>query len=303
MPDNGRFELPLLEDPHDVMLVTGLRDHEHALLRFGQQDLVGRHVGLARRHQRRVDVDAGAGARGHLARAGGETGRAHVLDADDVAAPDQLQRRLEQQLLGERVADLYLRSLRFRLVAQLLAGEGRAVDAVAAGARAHRHDRVADAARLAADQLVRAHQTDRHGVHERVPLVRVVEVHLTADVRNADGVAVIADALDDTRRTGSGRAAVERAEAQRIEDGDRPRAHGEDVTQDAAHAGGRAFVRLDRRRVVVRFDLERDGEAVADVDDARVLAGTLQHPRRLRRQLSAAAASSSCSRNAPTRVR
>ena len=51
---------------------------------------------------------------------------------------------------------------------------------------------------------------------------------------------------------------VERTEAQRIHHRDRPRAHGEDVAQNAADAGGRALKRLDEARVIVRFDLERD---------------------------------------------
>ena len=51
---------------------------------------------------------------------------------------------------------------------------------------------------------------------------------------------------------------VERAEAQRVHHGDGPRAHGEDVAQNAADAGGRALERLDETGVVVRFDLERD---------------------------------------------
>ena len=65
---------------------------------------------------------------------------------------------------------------------------------------------------------------------------------------------------------------VGRAEAERVQRRDRPRAHGEDVAQDAADAGRRALVGLDEGRVVVALHLEDDGEAVADVDDAGVLA-------------------------------
>ena len=65
---------------------------------------------------------------------------------------------------------------------------------------------------------------------------------------------------------------VERAEADRVERRDRPRAHREDVAQDAAHAGRRALRRLDERRVVVALDLEDHREAVADRDGAGVLA-------------------------------
>ena len=69
------------------------------------------------------------------------------------------------------------------------------------------------------------------------------------------------------------------AEAQRVQDRDRPGAHREDVAQDPADAGGRALVRLDEGRVIVRLHLERDRETAADVHDARVFAGALEDPR------------------------
>ena len=81
------------------------------------------------------------------------------------------------------------------------------------------------------------------------------------------------------------RATVQRAETQRVHDRDGPRAHGEDVAQNAADAGGRALKRLDETGMVVRFDLERDRVAVADVDDAGVFARALQHQLAARRQL------------------
>src|SRR5205807_3312048 len=46
-----------------------------------------------------------------------------------------------------------------------------------------------------------------------------------------------------------------------------------------ADTGGRTLVRLDVGRVVVRLDFEGDGPAVADVDDAGVLADAGQHAR------------------------
>ena len=70
---------------------------------------------------------------------------------------------------------------------------------------------------------------------------------------------------------------VRRAEPEPVEQRDRPGAHRDDVAEDPADAGRGALERLDRGRVVVRLDLERDGEAVADVDHAGVLAGALQH--------------------------
>ena len=105
-----------------------------------------------------------------------------------------------------------------------------------------------------------------------LPCVARVEDELAADRRHADAVAVATDAahdaVDEVPRPGVGRI----AEPERVEHRDRPRAHREDVAQDAADAGRGALVRLDGARVVVRLDLERDREPVPDRDDAGVLA-------------------------------
>ena len=117
-------------------------------------------------------------------------------------------------------------------------------------------------------------------------VVAGVEVDLAADGRHADAVAVAADAADHAADQVARARVIEAAEAQRVEVGDRPRAHGEDVAQDAADAGRRALVRLDERRVVVALDLEDHREAVADRDRAGVLARALQDARPARRQLA-----------------
>ncbi len=69
----------------------------------------------------------------------------------------------------------------------------------------------------------------------------------------------------------------DRPETQRIHHRDRPRAHGKDVAQNSADAGGGALKRLDKRRMIVRLDLEGAGPAIADIDDAGILARALQH--------------------------
>jgi hypothetical protein len=66
-------------------------------------------------------------------------------------------------------------------------------------------------------------------------------------------------------------------EAQGIHHRDRPCPHGENVAENSADAGGRALKRFDERWMIVRFDLEGAGPAVANVDDARVLARSLQY--------------------------
>ena len=69
---------------------------------------------------------------------------------------------------------------------------------------------------------------------------------------------------------------VGRAEPEPVEQRDRPRAHRDDVAQDPADPGRSALERLDGGGVVVRLDLEGDGDAFAEVEDACVLAGALQ---------------------------
>ena len=56
-----------------------------------------------------------------------------------------------------------------------------------------------------------------------------------------------------------------------------PRAHGKDVAQNSAYAGGCALKRLNEGRMIVRLDLESAGPAIADVDDARIFPGTLHY--------------------------
>ena len=84
--------------------------------------------------------------------------------------------------------------------------------------------------------------------------------------------------------TARSKCVVGRAEAEPVEQRDRPRAHRDDVAEDPADAGRRALERLDRGRVVVGLDLERDRLAVAEVEHARVLARPLQHALARRRQ-------------------
>ncbi len=257
---------------------VGLDHAEHPLLRLRDHDLEGLHVGLAEGHARNVEVDSHAALRRHLRRARGQSRGAQVLERAQSLALEQLQAALEQLLLLERVADLDARPLGLVPLVELGAREHRRpTDAVPAGARAEQHHGVADARGGAADQPVVPRDPQAHGVHEAVLLVGRLEVDLAADRRYPDRVAVVADALHRPVEQVARPCRGELAEAQRVEDGDRPRADREDVTEDAAHTGGRALERLDGARVVVRLDLEGHGQPVADVDDAGVLARAHEH--------------------------
>jgi hypothetical protein len=68
-------------------------------------------------------------------------------------------------------------------------------------------------------------------------------------------------------------------EAQRVEVGDRARAHREHVAQDPADACRGPLIGFDVRRVVVALHLEDRRLAIADVDDAGILARAADHLR------------------------
>ena len=93
------------------------------------------------------------------------------------------------------------------------------------------------------------------------------------------GIPVVADPADRAREV-----PVVGAEAQAVEERDGSGAHRDDVAENPADAGGGALEGLDRGRVIVALDLERDGEAVAEVEHARVLTRALEHARALARQ-------------------
>ena len=198
----------------------------------------------------------------------------------------QLEAGLDQQLLGERVADLHRRPLGLGLVAELGRGHGGAVDAVAAGLGADIDHRIPDAAGLGVEDPVGARDADAHRVDQDVAVVGAVEGALAADGRHADAVAVAADAGNHAADQVPGLRMRRIAEAQRVEQRHRPRTHGEHVAQDAADAGRRPLVGLDERRVVVALHLEDRDQTVADVDHARVLARAAHHPGRLGRKLA-----------------
>ncbi len=137
--------------------------------------------------------------------------------------------------------------------------------------------RVALARRGALEDAVGLQHADGEGVHQAVAVVRLVEGHLAAHRGHADAVAVAGDARHHAVEQPPRLRVLRAAEAQRVQVGDGPRAHGEDVAQDAAHAGGGALVGLDVAGVVVRLHLEGHRVAVADGHHAGVLARPHQH--------------------------
>src|SRR5271157_5539262 len=202
-------------------------------------------------------------------------------------------RQASSSSFSRRIAPTYTLALGFGLFAELLARHGRAVDAIPASLRANVNDGIPFARGFGVEDLVAAHQSQREGGHQRISRVATFELHLAADVGDAEAVSVRGDATDHTfeHRVVLVQSSLieaglrrDRTEAQGVHDRERTRAHGEDVAQNAANAGRGSLERLDERRMIVRLDLEGAGPSIADVNDARVLARPLHHAAAVRRE-------------------
>src|SRR5213595_566360 len=84
-------------------------------------------------------------------------------------------------------------------------------------------------------------------------------------------------------------------ESQAVHCRNRPGAHGENIPEDSADTGCGALERLDKRWMVMGFDLESNGEPVADIDDSRILAPDPEAPLVPSSATGANARASSCS--------
>ena len=131
---------------------------------------------------------------------------------------------------------------------------------------------MANAPGTGADDLLGLHQPEGHGVHKRIAAVARIKGHLTAHGGNSHAVAVVGDARHHPLHQADVAGLFKGPEAQGVEEGDRPSAHGEDVPKDASHPGGGPLKRLDGRWMVVALDLEGQPLALAQVHHAGVLA-------------------------------
>ena len=277
LADDGEVEVPALEDGAGLGLPFGPQHHEHALLAFGQHHFVGGHAGLAHGHRVEVEADPEAPLVAHLHGRAGQARGAHVLDGDDGAGGHQLQARLKEALLGERVADLDGGAQRLGALVEARRGHGRAAHPVAPRLGAEVDDGAPGAGGGGGEHGARVRDARGEGVDEDVARVAGMEAHLAAHGGHAEGVGVAADALHHAGNQGAGARMRGVAEGERVERGHGPRAHGEHVAQDAAHAGRSPLIRLDEGGVVVALHLEDDHLPVADVHHARVLSGAVDH--------------------------
>ena len=270
---DGEIEVPFNKDGARLGLKLWLEDHKHAFLTFGQHHLIRGHSKFALRYVLKVQADAKAALVAHFHGRAGQASGAHVLNGNHSAGCHQFQRGFHQAFFGEGIADLHGGALVLDRVVKFGGCHGRSADAVASGFRAKVHDWHADTGGGGVENLVRIREACGKGVHKAVAVVGRVKAHFAANRWDAKGIAVTANARDNAVNQLAGLGVAGQAEGQRIHRSDRPCAHGEDIAQDAADAGGSPLVGFDIGRVVVAFHLKDDSLTVADIDDACVFTG------------------------------
>ena len=263
-------------------LLHVLRGHHgaHALLGLGGEDLRGGHVLGAQRHVVEVDLHATVTGGSQLGRGAGQARTAQVLDADDDAGLVQVQAALDEDLFCKRVTDLHGWELALRTVLEgVRCQHGHAANAVQASARAEEHHLVARSRGKGQFEILHLQGTHAQGVNQRVSRIGLVENGFTTNVGQAQAVAVVRNTVDNTGENALGIGGISRAETQLVHHGDGASAHGHDVADDAAHASGRALMRLHVRGVVVALNTEGHGVAVSDVDHTSVLTNASENLR------------------------
>ena len=142
---HGRLQAPATEAGHQGLLPALGHHEQHALLRFREQELVGRHALLPGRHQIEIELHPHTALGGHLRATAGEAGGTHILGRHHIAALESLQAGLDQPLLQEGIAHLHGGSVIEGGFGEFGAGKTGAAHAIAARGAAHVHHRITDA--------------------------------------------------------------------------------------------------------------------------------------------------------------
>ena len=269
---HGALDLPLGGDLEEQVELLRAHHRHHAFLRLGHEDLARVKRGVAEQNVIEPHVHAARAVRSKLARGTRDACGAKVLDALNDIGRKEFEAALDEHLLHEGVAHLHRGALGGHAVFKGLRGKDRgAADAVATRTRAKEHHLVTNASGLGKVDLLVLHHTHAQRIDEGIALIRGIKRRSATDIWQAERVAVAADSRHHAVDDAGGVRVVDLAKAEFIHDSNGPRAHRKNVPHNAADAGGGSLIGLHVGGVVVGFDLEGDGPAVADVDHARVL--------------------------------
>ena len=167
--------------------------HDHALLGLAEPDLPGAKARILQRGAGQVDL--GADPLGHLADRGRQTASSAIGDSRE--QPGGIAQHVDQQLLDDRVTDLHAGTgnVASRRVHRG-AGERCATETIASRTSTEHDDQISRVRTGQRRSVVS--DADASAIHQRVGDVSVVVENGPGDGREADLVAVVGDAGDDT---------------------------------------------------------------------------------------------------------
>ena len=159
------------------------------------------------------------------------------------------------------------------------------MDTVATRLGADIDDRIAHARRSGIEDTIGIRDADGHRIDEDIAVIGRMKIRFPGHGRHAHAIAIAADARDHSLYQMLHLGVIGPTESKRVGIGHGTCAHGENVAQDSAHARRGTLIGFDIAGVVVALHLEDGCLPVADIDHARILAGTTDDPGRLGRQL------------------
>ena len=192
-----------------------------------------------------------------------------------------LQKCIQCLLFHDRITDLHrMRKNIFMLMRHLSARERRAVNAVPSRLSADNHQQIP---RLRMRKtLITRYQPDIAAEHKRIGHIPLVEIDRPVNSRDTHPVSIITHPADNTfhnalrmqnalRNILKLRIGRRKTEHIGIRDGfgTEPRSHR--VTDNPADTGRRTAVRVQRRRMIMRFDLKANRGIVGIFDDPRIV--------------------------------
>ena len=195
----------------------------------------------------------------------------------------QLKAGLDQQLLGEGIANLHGRALGLGIFFKVSRRHRRAMDAITPGFRPDIDNRIADACRGRVENFIRIRDANCHRIDEDIAIIGGVEIGLTAHGRHAHAIAIAANsgnhAFDQMLHLGM----IRPTKPQSVRIRDRARAHSEHIAQNPANARCCTLIGFDVGGVVVALHLENGSQflpvrPVTNVDHTGILARAANHP-------------------------
>ena len=130
------------------------------------------------------------------------------------------------------------------------------MDSVSSRFRADIDQRVACTLRRSLENTLLLCNPKGKSIDQNIGVVAFVKINFSANCRHAHAVAVAADPCHHTVQQIPSARMIQAAKAQGVQRGDRARPHGEDISQNASHAGRRPLIRFDKRGMVVALDFK-----------------------------------------------